>query len=132
MQLNVTKSVEQFEKVIKEKDNFTSLDYDLFCGLASKDMVEVNIEEFKEMIGTEDIQIIDVRNDWEQPRIDQLNPLIMPIQEISDYVMQINKEKKVIVCCQHGIRSVAAIEYLKKEHGYSNLINLKGGLASWK
>ena len=39
----------------------------------------------------------------------------------------VNKEKKILVCCQYGVRSKKAAEILENL-GYNNVYNLKEGL----
>ena len=80
---------------------------------------------------SEEFQIVDVREEWEQPRVDKQNVLVAPLHDLSEYLDQISKDKKVVVICQHGIRSVAAIEQLAKENNFNNLINLQGGIVNW-
>ncbi len=122
--------------MLSNSDNFENIDYDLFCGVnTDKDLKKITKEDLNAMLdGSEDFQILDVRQEYEQPRIDvstSLNGqvLVAPLNVLESYVYQISKNKKVIVVCQHGIRSVGAIEYLESQHGFDNLINLENGLA---
>ena len=131
--LNVKRCEEQVQKVLAEKDDFENIDYDLFCGInPSIDLNEISKEELEKWFAeSKDFQIVDVREDWEQPRVNKENVLIAPLGKLNDFVTQISKDKKVVVICQHGIRSVAAINQLKKEHNFDNLINLKEGIENW-
>ncbi|MBL4594401.1 MAG: molybdopterin-synthase adenylyltransferase MoeB [Flavobacteriales bacterium] len=131
--LNVNRSEEQIQKVLEEKDNFENMDYDFFCGITSEsNLNEISIEELKGFFtASEDFQIVDVREEWEQPRVDKENVIIAPLDELEEFVGKISKDKKVVVICQHGIRSIAAIRYLKKEYNFDNLINLQGGIVNW-
>jgi molybdopterin/thiamine biosynthesis adenylyltransferase/rhodanese-related sulfurtransferase len=135
--LKVTRSEEETQKVLSNSDDFENIDYDLFCGISMEnDIKEITQKDLKSMLdGSEDFQIVDVRGEWEQPRIDistSLNGqlLIAPLNDLGSYVDQISKNKKVIVVCQHGIRSVAAIEHLESEYDFKNLINLENGIGS--
>lgn len=131
--LNISRSDEQIQKVLNDKSNFEKMDYDLFCGVASdNDIDEITLEGLKEMFKTaEDFQVVDVREEWEEPRVEMANVLIAPLAGLNDFVNQISKEKKVIVICQHGVRSIAAINQLKKDYKFNNLINLEGGIVNW-
>jgi rhodanese-related sulfurtransferase len=41
------------------------------------------------------------------------------------------REKPVIVCCETGAVSAAAVKELR-ENGFSKAVNLRGGLAAWR
>jgi len=93
---------------------------------------EISIEELRDLyLASEDFQVIDVREEWEQPRVNEKNILIAPLDELDEFVGQISKDKKVVVICQHGIRSATAIGQLKKQYKFNNLINLEGGIVNW-
>ena len=36
-----------------------------------------------------------------------------------------------MVYCHHGMRSMTAINLLKEEYGFNNLLNLVGGIEEW-
>jgi adenylyltransferase/sulfurtransferase len=132
LSINIDRSEEEVHKVLKNSDNFEQMDYDSFCGLKiKKQMKEISFKELEEMlVGKEDFQILDVRQVWEQPRIDSKNVLVAPLNELDNFIDQVEKNKKVIVTCQHGIRSVAAINHLESKYHFTNLINLDKGLVN--
>jgi rhodanese-related sulfurtransferase len=41
------------------------------------------------------------------------------------------KDKVVIACCESGMRSGAAARVLKAQ-GFTNVVNLRGGLQAWR
>lgn len=131
--LNINRSEEQVKKVLDIQADFENMDYDLFCGVVTNEMEhEISVTELKEWFAnSEEFQVVDIRADWEQPRIEEENVLVAPLNELENYTDQISKDKKVVVLCQHGIRSVAAIEHLSNAHDFNNLINLKNGVESW-
>ena len=43
---------------------------------------------------------------------------------------KICKDKKTVVMCHHGMRSMNTIQYLKTK-GFNKLINLDGGIHAW-
>ena len=133
LMLNVNRSEEQIQKVMSDAFNFEEMDYDFFCGVKpTNDLTEISIEELKDWYNSsEDFQLVDVREEWEQPRVEKENVLIAPLRELDDYINQISTDKKVIVICQHGIGSIAAINQLSKENNFKNLINLEGGIVNW-
>lgn len=129
-----TVKIEQNEEqiMLAQKIDFDSYDYDYFCGLKQEKMEnEINAKELQELITNESIQIIDVREEWEQPKVAALKAINIPLQTIPANLDKIDKSKKVVIFCQHGVRSLHAIDYLK-QHGYNNLLNLTGGIVTFE
>lgn len=106
------------------------IDYDQFCGITrrSAEVKEISAAEFQEwqQQGV-DMQIIDVREPEEFEFVN-IGGSLIPLSEISEKSDQVERDKKVVLICKSGVRSVRAIEILQERHGYSNLYNLKGGL----
>ena len=127
--LNVSKNKSQIEKV---KSNGLEKNYDLFCGINSTETIkQLSISDAKSFISNKDYIFLDVRDEWEQPQIESLNSIQIPIDELDEMIDEIPKDKKVIVYCQTGGRSKQAILFLEKEFGLTNLYNLKEGVISW-
>jgi len=133
MTLNVKRSEEQINKVIEASANFETFDYDFFCGIKQTNVLnEIDVDGLKELYKEgKDFQVVDVRAEWEQPRIKKENVLVAPLDELDNFVNEIAKDKQVVVVCQKGIRSLMAIEQLENEYNYNNLINLEGGITNW-
>ena len=118
----------------KNKEEFLSMDYELFCenkqdvtGIRS-----ISIADFQKIMADKnEIQLIDVREQGELPQINDLLDLHIPLSEIKNHHHRISKSKKVIVFCRSGNRSRKAIDLLQKEFGYTNLYNLEGGIIDW-
>jgi rhodanese-related sulfurtransferase len=62
--------------------------------------------------------------------VETLNAINIPLLTIPNNLHKIDKDKKVVIFCQHGVRSLHAIDFLKQQ-GYNNLINLTGGIVTW-
>jgi len=86
---------------------------------------EVNLEE----ISLNECVIIDVRSKREFKENHLSGAINIPLPEvrknIEKYVQ--DKQKRILVCCEYGIRSKQAIEILENL-GYIQVYNLKGGL----
>lgn len=110
------------------------VNYDEFCGLnvpKSSLMKEVTVQELKAMQESgEDFQLIDVREPHEYD-ICNLGGELIPQGEIPHSVDRVSKDKKVIVQCRSGARSGNMVQWLEKNHGFTNLYNLKGGILAW-
>jgi len=130
-------------KIKKQADNplsgnnpsITSLiDYEVFCGIQSDDefinIKTITYTDFQALkTARDDFQLIDVR-EKEEYELFNIGGIHAPLSELVKYIDQFDRNKKVIVHCQSGIRSQRAIELLQKDFGFSNLLNLEGGLNS--
>jgi adenylyltransferase/sulfurtransferase len=120
------KLAKKTELIIKSKEDFEAFDYDTYCNGTEVQLNSITKEEFKAL--SENEWILDVREDWEQPRIEKPNVIIAPLEELDDYIDQIPTDKAVYVVCQKGGRSQLAIDQLRKSYNFENLINLDGGI----
>lgn len=115
-------------------EEFLKTDYDFFCGNKPTASVlkKITVPELLKMLDNKnEIQLLDVREPDEQPQIDELTDLIIPLAEIKNRATEISGTKKVIVFCKGGTRSRKAIELLESELGFTNLYNLEGGVTEW-
>lgn len=82
-----------------------------------------------ENINLIEYKIIDVRSKNEY-RENHLNGSVnIPLSDIKQKIEKIvpNKDRKILLYCQSGLRSKKAIRILEKL-GYNNLYNLNGGI----
>lgn len=94
-------------------------------------MKEISPSELKQLIDSKsDIQIIDVREDYEYDEMN-INGTLIPMGEVLDRANEISRDKKVIVHCRSGKRSETAIKALEAQHGFTNLYNLTGGILAY-
>lgn len=94
-------------------------------------MHEIDACELKRMKDAgEPFQLIDVREPYEAEVCD-LGGILIPMGEVVDRVGEINKEGTVVVHCRSGARSAAVINALSSRYGFTNLINLKGGITGY-
>lgn len=120
----------------------TLIDYEDFCGISQDKnksltgnqqttMKEVTVQELKKMKDSgEDFQLIDVREVHEYD-ICNLEGELIPMSDIPYNVDKISKDKKVVIHCRSGKRSGDMLLWLEKNHGFTNLYNLKGGVLAW-
>jgi sulfur-carrier protein adenylyltransferase/sulfurtransferase len=93
---------------------------------------QISVNELNNRLLTnEDIQLIDVRNEYEFGICSLPNAQFIPLNDIENKVNQIPKNKPVVLYCHHGIRSEHAIKTLQKIDNFDNLINLVGGIDAW-
>ncbi len=94
-------------------------------------MKEVTVQELKKLIDTKvDFQLIDVREPHEYD-ICNLGAELIPQADIPHSIEKISKTKQVVIHCRSGARSGNMVQWLEKNHGFTNLYNLKGGILGW-
>jgi molybdopterin/thiamine biosynthesis adenylyltransferase/rhodanese-related sulfurtransferase len=112
------------------------IDYEQFCGISQVKnkylgMKEITVQELKTLIESKsDFQLIDVREPHEND-MSNLGGELIPMAEVPFNIERISKNKKVVIHCRSGGRSGNIIQWLEKNHGYTNLYNLKGGILAW-
>lgn len=103
------------------------IDYDLFCGAPPPIAREIDAAELKRMIEEQqDFQLIDVREQWEKDESD-IGGERIALKDILAQSEQISKDKKVVMYCKTGLRSLQALLLLHNK-GFRNLYNLHGGI----
>jgi rhodanese-related sulfurtransferase len=79
----------------------------------------------------EDILLIDVREDFEHADFN-IGGTLIPMNTVFENIDTIPKDKPVVLYCAKGLRSAMVIQRLEEKYGYTNLINLSGGMYGWK
>lgn len=74
--------------------------------------------------------LLDVREPWEYERCHIEGSQLIPMRQIPEATAQLDPTQEIVVICHHGIRSRQVAYYLERE-GFTNLINLEGGVEAW-
>lgn len=110
------------------------IDYEDFCGLnetQTHEMKEMSVNALKEQLDAgEQIHLIDVREPFEF-EICKLDAVNIPMGTVTEHVSSIPRQGTVVMYCHHGMRSAAVINMLQQDYGFSNLVNLAGGIHEW-
>ena len=103
-----------------------------YCAAPKQDYREIDVVQYQSWLDTKvEHVLIDVREAHEY-EVHEMGGILLPLSSIKDQVTQIPKDKKVLIHCKSGGRSVQAIRLLQKEYGFENLYNLKGGILAWE
>lgn len=96
-------------------------------------MQSISPAELRDLIAAHDhnLQLIDVREP-EEHLLFNIGGDLFPLTEIMEHVEQISRTQKVIFYCKMGVRSQIAIQRLQDKYGFTNLVNLRGGMEAWK
>ncbi|MFD0965008.1 rhodanese-like domain-containing protein [Pseudofulvibacter geojedonensis] len=93
----------------------------------------VGVNEFSEVIDSENVQILDVRTPSEvaNGKIDKAIEINFFDKNFKQQVAKLDKNKVVVVYCKAGGRSNKAAHILNKM-GFKEVYDLDGGYTSWK
>lgn len=98
----------------------------------SNNHFDIEVEELAFLLRTMEQPpvLLDVRETWEVSLCALSGSLFIPMNQIPGRVQEIPSRRKVVVLCHHGIRSRHVVRWLHKL-GYSNVVNLSGGIDAW-
>jgi rhodanese-related sulfurtransferase len=77
------------------------------------------------------LQLVDVREPLEHSNYN-IGGTLIPLGEVLERKDSIETDIPVVLYCKMGIRSQIAIQRLQEKYGFTNLINLQGGIEGWK
>ncbi len=115
----------------KDAQAFEEMDYDWLCN-ASHEVEEIEPAFFDNLLKNDKVTVIDVREDGEQPTVNEFNHVKMPLSHLKANVSLLDGDSLVLFC-QSGKRSREAAGILSSTFGVSKKIySLKGGILQWK
>jgi rhodanese-related sulfurtransferase len=94
-------------------------------------MTHISPHELKELREQSEVYLLDVREPDEHAAFN-IGGSLVPLGEVISLHQTIPTDRTVIVYCKMGIRSQIAIQKLEEKFGYTNLVNLRGGIEAWK
>ncbi|MCG8607672.1 molybdopterin-synthase adenylyltransferase MoeB [bacterium] len=114
------------------------IDYEEFCGIRGEEEkvelapeLEISVTELDERVRKgEDIFILDVREPHEVEICRIANSKLIPLNELSTRLLELDRSSDIVVHCRSGVRSARALKLLKQS-GFEKVKNLKGGILAW-
>src|SRR5262245_26441798 len=93
---------------------------------------DVEGPEAEKLLKDRKVFVLDVRTEMEFRGGALERAVLLPIDELERRMDELpeDKNKPVLVYCGHGMRSLTAKAILEK-HGFSNVFNLRGGIAGF-
>jgi sulfur-carrier protein adenylyltransferase/sulfurtransferase len=88
-------------------------------------------EVLARLAAAEPPRIVDVRTPMEYAGRHIPGAVLIPIDELAARVQELDPEEELVVVCEHGIRSAAAVEYLTRL-GYEQCANMRQGMCAWR
>lgn len=74
--------------------------------------------------------LLDVREPWEFETCRIEGARSMPMGSVPAHIDELDTDAETVVICHHGMRSAQVAAFLERQ-GFSNVINLAGGVAAW-
>ena len=74
--------------------------------------------------------LLDVREPWEFRFCHIDGSVEVPMGSVPARYEQFERERETVVICHHGVRSAQVCMFLEHQ-GFTNVINLAGGVAGW-
>jgi adenylyltransferase/sulfurtransferase len=120
----------------------TLIDYEAFCGVApvavtedpttdDADTNEITPRALAErMRAGQTPSLLDVREPYEWTVARLPHARLIPLDALPDAVSTLDPGEELVVYCHHGIRSAAAVAWLR-EQGFLQVRNLTGGIDRW-
>lgn len=75
-------------------------------------------------------ELLDVREPWEYEAARIEGSRLIPLAQMPERVSDLDPAKETVVICHHGARSAYVTQALTQA-GFSNVLNLEGGLDSY-
>jgi len=91
---------------------------------------EVDIDELETLMGSGDVRVVDVREDWEYKRGRVPGAVHVPLAQLPAHVAGLPRDKRILVICESGSRSLAATDFLLKS-GFVDTASVRGGTSAW-
>jgi rhodanese-related sulfurtransferase len=93
-------------------------------------IVQYSVHEVQEILRTKAAQVIDVRTEEEYKEGHIPSVPLRPMQEIFEWMWQLNPDEAYVFVCRSGNRSQQVAMYLK-QNGFERVANMEGGMLLW-
>ena len=119
----------------------TLIDYDVFCGVGpdaradggSPDELDDEMTPralAERMSAGVSPKLLDVREPYEWSIARLPDARLVPLDALPEAVQTLDRDAELVVYCHHGMRSAAAVAWLR-ERGFARARNLTGGIDRW-
>ena len=92
---------------------------------------EITVHELKKLMDlNKNIQLVDVREDSERRLVSIKKSKHIKLAELSSRFEELNSNKNIFDMCHTGVRSQAAVKWLRSK-GCKYAVNVLGGIDAW-
>ena len=90
-----------------------------------------NLELTALMAQDPSVVVVDVRTPHEFTGLGHIaGATLLPLQKLQERVNELDPKSKIVLICQHGVRSMNATLWLEQQ-GFTRLYNLTHGMSEW-
>lgn len=95
------------------------------------DVLEISPQELKaELENAVELSLFDVRDRYEAEIVKIEGSSLMTRELADDILQNWPQDKRIILYCHAGVRSLTAVQYFR-ENGMKNVLSLAGGIDRW-
>jgi len=94
-------------------------------------LAEIDAISLKQKLDLQQVILVDVRESGEYATEHIVGSVSIPLSTFDENLIVNIEGKTLVICCQSGMRSSQACQKLL-DNGHDNVMQLKGGLSSWK
>lgn len=87
-------------------------------------------QALKDLRSEATLRVLDVRTKPEYDAYHIRDAVLVPIQDLQERLQELDSAGSWLVTCEHGVRSMAACEFLASI-GFQDIRNVSGGMARW-
>jgi rhodanese-related sulfurtransferase len=92
---------------------------------------EVSPAEAANLLRSEGVRFLDVREPWEYATARIGGSVLMPMGDVPARAHQeLDPDERIVVLCHHGVRSMNVAVWLRNQ-GFENAQSLRGGIDAW-
>ena len=93
----------------------------------SQTVIGIGADAFREALRTNSHLIIDIRESYEEPRLENQGIHNIPLAQLENFITTVAQNQKVILFCQRGHQSQMAADYLTHK-GFRSILHLQQGI----
>ncbi|MEF2146080.1 MAG: rhodanese-like domain-containing protein [Desulfovibrionaceae bacterium] len=90
-----------------------------------------NVKKMLDEARPGELDVLDVRQEWEYEEFHLPGAILVPLPELPDKMAGLHRERRILVYCRSGNRSMAAASLLES-HGFRDVVNMDGGMSAWQ
>ncbi len=91
---------------------------------------EITVDELDEALRDRNARVLDVREDWEFRAGHVPGAIHIPLGQLGQRFANLPRDKRVLVICQSGNRSLSATDFLLAQ-GFEGAASVRGGTSAW-
>jgi rhodanese-related sulfurtransferase len=91
---------------------------------------EIDVDELGILLTGGGVRLLDVREEWEFRRRRVPGAVSVPLAQLPARIAVLPRDERLVVICEHGIRSRVATDLLLRS-GFESAVSVKGGTDAW-